>query len=282
VPTSTYHSLATIPLDQVKTYKLEIYEDNMEEGFEEYNILEEEQVTAKNQKSGHRKFLSSDGHTFRVEHDAAKKYVNFLFNREVEEPITNEIDRRVTKAAKRARQRSLMEEELNEFYMPQSMKHTTFQSTDTNIFKVERDGASKQDTIMVGGEEPVTKKAAQTACQRSAKRTTPATPAPEAAAKTGGSSDNCNSDEDEKPAAKAALAKAAPKAAEKMEDRSTGEDSSDEEETKPAAEESTAKPTDKGSDEDPGDSNDEKHAQKAAEPAAKTAKEVESSNGRPQ
>jgi DNA mismatch repair ATPase MutL len=119
----------------------------MEEDFEEYNVLEEELVTVKSQKSGQGKFLSSDGHTFRVEHDAAKKYVNFLFNEEVQEPITNEIERRVTKAAKRARQRSLMEEELNEFYMPQSMKPTTFQSTDTNIYKVERDGASKQDNI---------------------------------------------------------------------------------------------------------------------------------------
>jgi nucleolin len=110
--------------------------------------------------------------------------------------------------------------------------------------------------------------------QRSAKRTNPATPAPETAAKTGDSSDNCNSDKDENPAAKAALAKEAPAAAAKMEDRSSGEDISDEEETKPAAEESTAKPTDKGSDEDSVDSNDEKDAQKA-KPAPKAAAKKE-------
>ena len=34
------------------------------------------------------------------------------FNEEVQEPITSEIERRVTKAAKRATQRSLMEEEI--------------------------------------------------------------------------------------------------------------------------------------------------------------------------
>jgi DNA mismatch repair ATPase MutL len=190
----------------------------MKEEFKEYNVLEEELATVKSQKCGHGKFLSTDGHTFRVEQDATKKYVNFLFNEEVKEPITNEIERRVTKAAKRARQRLLMEEEMNELYMPQCMKPTTFQSTDTNIFKVERNGASKKINIMVGGEEPTTKEAVKRARQSSAKETTPATPAPEAAAKTGGSSDNCNSDEDEKPAAKAALAKAAPKTAAKMED----------------------------------------------------------------
>jgi hypothetical protein len=114
---------------------------------------------------------SSDGQTFRAEHDVTKKCVNILFDEEVEVPINHEIDRRVTKAVKRARQRSLMAEELNEFNMPQCVKHTTFRSTDTSIFKVERDGASKQDTNMAEGEEPVTEKAAKRGC----KRTTPVT-----------------------------------------------------------------------------------------------------------
>jgi hypothetical protein len=51
------------------------------------------------------------------------------------------------------------------------MRPTRFQSTDTNNFEVERNGATKQDNIMVGGEEPVVKKAA--------KRTTPAVEAAE-------------------------------------------------------------------------------------------------------
>jgi hypothetical protein len=44
VPTSTYHSLATNPPDQVKTPKLELNEDNMEEELEEYYKVEEELV----------------------------------------------------------------------------------------------------------------------------------------------------------------------------------------------------------------------------------------------
>jgi DNA-directed RNA polymerase subunit K/omega len=93
----------------------------------------------------------------------------FLFGEEEEEPITHEIDRRANKAAKRARQRSVVEEELDEFYMPQGMKPSTFQSTHSNIFKVKRDCTNKQVNIMIGEEEPATKKAAKRARQRSAK-----------------------------------------------------------------------------------------------------------------
>ena len=72
---------------------------------EMYNMLQEELVTVKSQECRQGKFRSSDGHTYRVGHDAARKYVNFLFNKEEEEPITHEIERRANKAAKRARQR---------------------------------------------------------------------------------------------------------------------------------------------------------------------------------
>ena len=66
MPTSAHKylpSLATNPLDQVKTSKLELYEDNMEEEPEEYNMLKEELVTVKSQECGHGNFWSSDGHT---------------------------------------------------------------------------------------------------------------------------------------------------------------------------------------------------------------------------
>ena len=97
------------------------------------------------------------------------------------------------------------------------MKPTRFQSTDTNIieverdgdskqadmFKVERDGPTKKDNIMVGGKEPVTKKAV--------KRTTLAVQAAEEPmAKPDDEKEDCSdkdsSDEEEKPAAKAAPA----------------------------------------------------------------------------
>ena len=145
----------------------------MEEELEEYNMLKEEQVTVKSQECRQGKFRSSDGHTYRVESDVAKKYVTLLFG-EDKEPITHEIDKCANKAAKRARQRSVVEEELDEFYMPQGMKPFMFQSTNGNIFKVERDCTSKQVTIMIGEEEPTTKKAAKRARQRSAKNSTTA------------------------------------------------------------------------------------------------------------
>ena len=55
--------------------------------------------------------------------------------------------------------------------MTQGMKPQTFQSTDANIFKVERDCASKKINIMIGEEEPAAKKES--------------------------SSDDCNSNEDQ-------------------------------------------------------------------------------------
>ena len=208
----------------------ELDENNMEEEPEVYYKMVEELVSVKCQKRGLDRIRSSDGHTFRVEHDVTKKCVNILFDEEGEVPINHEIDRRVTKAVKRARQRSLMEEELNEFKMSQHMQHTMFQSTETSIIEVKKDGASKQDTIMVGEEEPVTKKVAKRTCQSSAKRTTSATPTPEAPAQTGDHSDKCNSDKDEDHAAKAALAKPAPAAA-----AAAGEDSIDGENSRPTA-----------------------------------------------
>ena len=123
-------------------------EFNMEEETEQYYKVEEELVSVESQKYGVNRIRSSDGHTFRVEHDATKRCVNILFDGE---------------------------EELYEFNMSQCMKHTMFQSTETSIIEVKKDGASKQDTIMVGEEETVTKKAAKRACQRTVKRTTSAT-----------------------------------------------------------------------------------------------------------
>jgi hypothetical protein len=134
-----------------------------------------------------------------MESDVAKQYVTFMFGEE--EPVAHEMARRARKAAKRARQGSVAEEELEEFYMPQGepetskhleavmsamectnrghrqgMKPSTFQSTDGHIFNVERDFANRQVTFKFGEEEPITnevaknnKKAAKRARQRSAK-----------------------------------------------------------------------------------------------------------------
>jgi hypothetical protein len=169
-----------------------------------------------------------------VEHDTAKKCVNILFNKEEKEPIIHETERRANKAAKRARQRSVVEEELDDFYMQQGMKYSTFQSTDANIFKVERDGASNQVNIMVEEEEPVTKKAAKRARQRSAKKTTPAKPAPKAAAKKEQrlSDDDSSDEEKAQPTAKKPAAKPAAKAA-KTEESSDRDRSYSDEETAP-------------------------------------------------
>jgi hypothetical protein len=113
-------------------------------------------VNVKSQECGHGKFRSSDGHTFRVEHDAAKECVNILFDEEVGDPITHEIDRRANKAVKRARQRSVVEEELDEFYMPKDVKPSTLQSTADNNFKVEMNFAARQANYKFGAEEPAT------------------------------------------------------------------------------------------------------------------------------
>jgi hypothetical protein len=132
----------------VKTSKLELYEDTMEEELEEFNMLQEELVTIKSYECRQGKFRSSDGHTYHVESDVAKQYVTFMFGEEEEEPITHEMARRAKKAAKRAKQRSVVEEELDEFYMPQGMQLSTFQLTDGHIFKVERDFTNKH--VMFG------------------------------------------------------------------------------------------------------------------------------------
>jgi hypothetical protein len=95
----------------VKTSKLELYEDTMEEELEEYNMLQEELVTVKSRECRQGKLRSSDGHTYRVESDVAKQYVTFLFGKEEEEHFTHEMARRANKAAKRARQRSVVEED---------------------------------------------------------------------------------------------------------------------------------------------------------------------------
>jgi hypothetical protein len=158
----------------------------MEEEIEEFNVLQEELVTIKSRECRQGKFRSSDGHTYHVESDVAKQYVTFMFVEEEEQPVTNELARRAKKAAKRARQRSVVEEELDEFYMPQEepetseqleavisamectyrghrqgMKPSTFQSTDGHIFNVERDFANQQVTFMFGEEEPVTNEVAK-------------------------------------------------------------------------------------------------------------------------
>jgi hypothetical protein len=111
-----------------------------------------------------------------VEHDVAKKCVNILFDEEVEEPINPEIDRRANKAMKRARQRLVVEEDLDEFYKPEDVKTSTLQSTIDNNFKVEMNFATRQAKYKFGAEEPATKdvakhikKAAERARQRAAK-----------------------------------------------------------------------------------------------------------------
>jgi hypothetical protein len=161
----------------MKAPKMELDETNMEVEPEQYYEVEEELISVKNKMWGLDRIRSSDGHTFRVEHDVTKKCINILFDEEMEVPINHEIDRRVTKAVKRARQRSLMEEELIEFKMSQCMQHTMFQSTETIIIKEKR--------------------VARRACQKSSMRTASATPTPEAPAKTGDHSDNYNRGKDE-------------------------------------------------------------------------------------
>ena len=126
----------------------------MEEELEEINMLQEELVTVKSHECRQGKFRSSDGHTYHVESDVAKQYVTFLFGEEEEEPNTHEMTRRAKKAAKKAKQRSVMEKELDEYYMPKDKKPSTLQSTDDQIFKAERDFDNKQVNFMIGEEEP--------------------------------------------------------------------------------------------------------------------------------
>jgi hypothetical protein len=95
---------------------------------EQYNKMEEELVSNEDNTWGQDRIRSSDGHTFRIEHDVAKQCINIMFDEEVEVPLNKEADRHVTKAAKRAKQRLLMKEEINEFKMSQCQKKTIFQS----------------------------------------------------------------------------------------------------------------------------------------------------------
>ena len=60
----------------------ELDENNMEEEPEVYYKMVEELVSVKCQKRGLDRIRSSDGHTFRVEHDVTKKCVNILFDEE--------------------------------------------------------------------------------------------------------------------------------------------------------------------------------------------------------
>ena len=179
VSTTTSQHPITHYKDQVKTPKMELDENDMLVEPEQYNKMEEELVSAEDNMWGLDRIRSSDGHTFRVEHDVNKQCVNILFDEEVEVPINKEADRRVTKAAKRAQQRLLMKEELVEFKMSQCKQNTIFQSTETSISK--------------GEEEPVSRKAA--------KRTTST---PEPSAKPGDSKD------DEDPTAETDIARIDP------------------------------------------------------------------------
>ena len=79
---------------------------------------------------------AKNGHTFCFEHDAAKKCINIMFNQEVKEPISCEVDRRTTKAMKRTRQESVVEERMDEFFMPKNVKTSTLQPPDDKSFKV--------------------------------------------------------------------------------------------------------------------------------------------------
>jgi hypothetical protein len=98
--------------------------------------VEEKLVIVKSQECGLDRVRSTDGHTFRVEHDAAKKCINIMFDREVKEPISCEVDRRTTKAMKRTRQESVVEERMDEFFMPKNVKTSTLQPPDIKSFKV--------------------------------------------------------------------------------------------------------------------------------------------------
>ena len=68
----------------------------------------------------------------------------------------------------------MVEEEQDEFYMPQGMKPSTFQSTNINIFKVERSNASKQVNLMINEEAKQNRKAAKRVRQKSTENGTPA------------------------------------------------------------------------------------------------------------
>jgi hypothetical protein len=59
-----------------------------------------------------------------------------MFDQEVKEPISCEVDRRTTKAMRRTRQESVVEERMDEFFMPKNVKTSTLQPPDVKSFKV--------------------------------------------------------------------------------------------------------------------------------------------------
>ena len=122
--------------DIVKRHTTFEFEENEEEEPEKNNKVEEKLVIVKNQECGLDRVRSTDGHTFRVEHDAAKKGINIMFDKEVKEPISREVDRRAPKAMKRTRQRSVVEERMDEFFMPKNVKTSTLQPPDDKSFMV--------------------------------------------------------------------------------------------------------------------------------------------------
>jgi hypothetical protein len=59
-----------------------------------------------------------------------------MFDQEVKEPISCEVDRRATKVMKRTRQKSVVEERMDEFFMPKNVKTSTLQPPDDKSFMV--------------------------------------------------------------------------------------------------------------------------------------------------
>ena len=60
---------------------------------EQYYKMEEELVSAEVNMWGLDRIRSSDGHTFRIEHDVTKQCVNIMFDEEVEVTHNKEADR---------------------------------------------------------------------------------------------------------------------------------------------------------------------------------------------
>jgi hypothetical protein len=59
-----------------------------------------------------------------------------MFDQEVNKPISCGVDRRNTKAMKRTRQESVVEERMDEFFMPKNVETSTLQPPDIKSFKV--------------------------------------------------------------------------------------------------------------------------------------------------
>jgi hypothetical protein len=163
---------------------------DMEVEPELYYEVDEEMINVKDKMWGLDRIRSTDGHTFRVERDVNEKCIKILFDDEI---INHKTDKPVSKAVKRAQQRSLMEEELIEFKMSQCTQHTVPKST-----------------------------------EESSTRTVSATQTPEAPAKTKDHSNNHNCGEDEDHSAKAApTATDSVKVTDKPSERDSNKDSVD-------------------------------------------------------